>query len=116
MLSEGSLHNVTLTYAIFAHGVDGAGVLQQNSAQRTTSSQILQDLSAQPLRLTWLEHSRRKEEMETKPTFETVSCTQTYSYETIRITSFKGPEISALPSIEATPDPARLSGPHLQHS
>lgn len=107
---------MTRTYAIFAHGVEGAGALEQNSVQGTTSSQTLQDLSAQPLRLTWLEHSRRKEDMETKPTSETVSCPQTYSYETIRIPSFKGPEISALPSIEATPGPARLSGPHLQHS
>ena len=77
-LSQGSLYNVTLTYAIFAHRVEGTGVLEQNSVQRTTS-QTLQDLSAQPLRLTWLEHSRRKEEMETKPTSETVSSTRTHT-------------------------------------
>lgn len=43
MFSLGSLHSVMLTYAILTDRVEGAGVLEQSSVQRTASAQTLQE-------------------------------------------------------------------------
>lgn len=94
---------MTITYAIIVNRVEGAGVLEQSPVQRTASAQTLQeprlqDLEPQPLRLTWLEHSRRKEEMESKPISEIISRTQPHGYKTITVICFRASGISPLSS------------------